>query len=66
MASSQASKSSKRTPSRGSKPEHNAMLDILAKYDTRYPDLCSKKKFPGNGPRPANPFGKRLKKPNVG
>jgi hypothetical protein len=39
-------------------------LDILADYDTSYPDLRDKvRKFPGNGKTPGNPFGSEFPNP---
>lgn len=44
------------------------MIDVLAAYDTRYPDIHATRKgaLRGNGPRPANPFGRPFPKPRVG
>ena len=77
MPTSRVGKTSVKNPSRGNHngalkagepPFYNvsAQLDMLLDYDTGYPDLCSKRTFPGNGERPENPFGKRIKKPDVG
>lgn len=44
------------------------MIDVLAAYDTRHPDIHAKRKgtLRGNGPHPTNPFGRSMPKPRVG
>ena len=34
------------------------MLDHMTGYDTRYPDLRSRRRLPGNGEPPPNPYGR--------
>lgn len=69
MPTTRAGKSAERHHGRSKKATGSAQLDIVAAYDTRYPDLRRKsagRSHSGNGPRPANPFGGRIKAPNVG
>jgi hypothetical protein len=59
--SSKASVQSKRTPMGKSVTcVSGGMLDHLAGVDTRYPDLHSERRLPGNGPAPQNPFSGNL------
>lgn len=61
--SSKSSVQSKRT-SMGKQPcNAGGMLDHLAPFDTRYPNLRSQRRLPGNGPAPENPFGGRIATP---
>ena len=41
------------------------MLDLLIEHDTGYPDYHSKRRLPGNGERPQNPFGGSFPAPKV-
>lgn len=51
---------------KGPSSTYGCQLDILASVDTRYPDIHSKRRLPGNGKVPPNPFGKKMEKPRVG
>ena len=68
MPTTSKGRSSRKDPHR-TKNAHEikgGMIDVLAAYDTSTVKLYSKKKFPGNGPTPGNPFGHRMAKPRVG
>lgn len=69
MAKSSHGGDSRKNPSRKmgkGKPHTGGMLDILAPAKTGYPELCSHRRLPGNGARPANPFGRKMKRPQAG
>lgn len=68
MPSSHGGKISAKQPGRAPRGGSSGQIDILAAYDTRYPVVHSKRArtLPGNGAPPANPFGERMKAPDVG
>lgn len=68
--STKAGKSSERNAParRGSKDcpgSTGGMLDLLVGRDTGYPDNHSKRRLPGNGEYPVNPFGGSFPAPKV-
>ena len=67
MAQSTRGGSSRKDKSHGHKECKSGQIDVVAAYDTRYPDIHKTRAGKGgNGPTPGNPFGHRIARPRVG